>query len=63
MASSVLKQDESPVVMDISSSVMAALDDEPTYAMKPGADVSATRAIGWREYLLKPVASMAMAAS
>ncbi len=63
LASSVLKQDESPVVMDISSSVMAALDDEPTYAMTPGADVSATRTIGWREYLLKPMASMAMAAS
>lgn len=63
LASSVLRQDESPVVMDISSSVMAALDDEPTYTMKPGADTSATRKIGWREYLLKPVASMAMAAS
>ena len=63
LASSVLKQDESPVVMDISSSVMAALDDEPTYTMKPGEDSSRTRTIGWREYLLKPVASMAMAAS
>lgn len=63
LASTALKQDESPVVMDISSSVMAAIDDEPTYAMKPGADSSTGRTIGWREYLLKPVASMAMAAS
>lgn len=65
LASSAMKQDESLASVDISSSVMAALDAEPSYDIQI-ADTEETAAApksGIRDYLFKPMASMAVAAS